>query len=72
MLTLKDEYTLVLGRKWTGLTWLFVLNRYVMLFTAIQIIAPSTPAVSLNPSLCSQIAYTNLELLISRRKLLIS
>lgn len=33
-------------RKWTSLTWLFAVNRVVMVFLAIEDMAPYTPAVS--------------------------
>ena len=36
LLTVEDEYTLVLSRKWTATTWIFLVNRYVLIFGAIM------------------------------------
>ena len=58
MLTWKDEYTLVFGHKWTGLTWMFILNRYVLLFSAIQGIVPYTPSVSIAAAVESSAVLT--------------
>ena len=46
LFTLKDEHTVVLRKKWTATTWIFLINRYVMVFGAITELLPSTPTVS--------------------------
>ena len=46
ILTVKDEITLIWMRKWSVVTCLFVLNRYVMVASAIVGVAPFTATVS--------------------------
>lgn len=41
-----DEYTLFFKRKWTGSTWIFALNRYLLLILVIYNSSPVTPTVS--------------------------
>lgn len=46
LLTLEDERVLVWQRKWTGLTVLFVFNRTLVLFLAVEQVAPAANAIS--------------------------
>lgn len=46
LLTSRHEYAFLFRRKWTGATWLFLTNRYVMLAIAIWQTTPSTASVS--------------------------
>lgn len=46
VLTWRDEQALVWQRKWTASTWLFMVNRYLLLFIAIRNIIPYTQEVS--------------------------
>lgn len=46
LLTTRHEYAFLFRRRWTGATWLFLTNRYVMLAIAIWQTTPSTPSVS--------------------------
>ncbi|KAJ3553519.1 hypothetical protein NM688_g3566 [Phlebia brevispora] len=41
----KHEYEFLWRRKWTSATWLFLINRYVMLGSSIQKVAPYGPRV---------------------------
>ena len=45
LITLGQEVALVWKRRWTGSTWLFVANRYIMLGWAVVQAAPYTPKV---------------------------
>lgn len=47
LITLKQEVALIWGRKWTGMTLLFVANRYIMVGWAVVQAAPYTPRVRL-------------------------
>ena len=49
LITLEDERALIWRRKWSGSTLLFLINRYVMLFTIMVYLIPETAHVS---SLC--------------------
>ena len=41
-----DEYILVWKRKWSVTTWLFLFNRYTILYMAISQVLPVTSQVS--------------------------
>lgn len=45
ILTLRDEQMLIWHRKWTASTWLFLANRYLMMFQVIQSLTPYTSEV---------------------------
>ena len=47
ILTLEDEYMFIWKRKWTGTTWLFLLNRYTLLFITICGVLSMTSKVDL-------------------------
>ena len=46
LITLEKEFELLAYRKWSVTTWLFVVNRYLLLVTAVLTICPSTIHVS--------------------------
>ena len=50
LLTLNDECNLVLRRRWTAVTWLFLINRYMMFLMAAECIALWAPVVGLGSS----------------------
>lgn len=47
ILTFGHEYNYLWKRRWNAATWLFAVNRYVLLAVTILYVAPKTPMVSL-------------------------
>ena len=46
ILTIQDEWSLLCRRKWTGSTWIFIVNRIVILAFLLIQIAPFNAQVS--------------------------
>lgn len=51
ILTVEGEILLIWRRKWTLSTLLFLLNRYLTIFVALNPVVPYNPKVSASPSL---------------------
>ena len=50
VLTMGYEQSIVWRSKWKGSTWIFVVNRYILLFSAIEQLLPVPADVSANRS----------------------
>lgn len=62
--TVPDEVRLVWRRKWTGLTVLFIINRYMTLSYAIATVSPYTSKVRVRNDLCIADHHLQLDILL--------